>query len=137
MPTVRRGWPRPSGVCSLRVRSSSDWPSRSLRLTHQLALCRLLAEKEDERGRISALLAADGSVGSQVAERLAAVRRREQELRGLEDKRASLEERMRAFSGMSPAPLTRTRASRSISGYTSRTMPTAPCVKRLQIRVGA
>ena len=35
-----------------------------------------------------------------MAERLAAVHQREQELRGVEDTRAQLEQRMRAFSGM-------------------------------------
>lgn len=65
-----------------------------------LLLCRLLAMHEDERARISALLAPDGSIGSQVAERLAAVHQRERELRALEDTRVNLEQRMRAFSGM-------------------------------------
>lgn len=65
-----------------------------------LLLCRLLATHEEERARISALIAPDGSIGSQVAERLAAVQQRERELRALEDTRANLEQRMRAFSGM-------------------------------------
>ena len=65
-----------------------------------MLVCRLLATHEEERARISALLAPDGSVGSQVAERLAAVHQREQELRLVEDTRAQLEQRMRAFSGM-------------------------------------
>ena len=105
MPIAQRDWPQLSGACSPHVRAKLE-RLRPLAIPppHLLALRRLLAEKEDECGRISALLAADGSVGSQVAGRLAAVRRREQELRGLEDKRTSLEERMRAFSGMSAVP---------------------------------
>ena len=61
---------------------------------------RLLGLHETELGRISELLAADGIVGSQVHEKLAAVRQREQELRAVETTRAELEERMKSFSGI-------------------------------------
>ena len=59
---------------------------------------RLLARHQEEVSRISDLLAADGSVGSDLAEKLESVRRREEELRATERTRAQLEEKMRMFS---------------------------------------
>ena len=65
---------------------------------------RLLGTHEAELGRISALLNPEGTVGSQVAAKLAAVQQREQELRAVEVQRAELEQRMRTFSGVSRPP---------------------------------
>lgn len=68
---------------------------------------RLLGTHEGELGRIAALLGPDGTVGSQVAAKLAAVQQLEQELRAVEAKRAELEERMHTFSSQShPHPHT-------------------------------
>ena len=60
---------------------------------------KLLATHEAELSRISALLSPDGTICAHVAEKTAAVRQREQEMRALEARRAELEQHMRSASG--------------------------------------
>ena len=60
---------------------------------------KLLATHEAELSRISALLSPDGTIYAHVAEKTAAVRQREQEMRALEARRAELEQHMRSASG--------------------------------------